>query len=106
MNSLACHLAYPHIEHRIEELLALLKKSLLKNGTTKEACLAARAIALTFVNLDQASDTEADDLYRRILPSLRTIIKDSDQVDIKTSVSLQRFFFSFYYHLYITFYDE
>ncbi|KAI8353273.1 interferon-related developmental regulator-domain-containing protein [Choanephora cucurbitarum] len=83
VNNLACHLAYEHIEHRIEEMLALLKRSLLKNGTTKEACLAARAIALTFINLDQVSETEADDLYRSILPSLRNIIKDSDQADIK-----------------------
>ncbi|OBZ91236.1 Interferon-related developmental regulator 1 [Choanephora cucurbitarum] len=85
VNNLACHLAYAHIEHRIEEMLALLKRSLLKNGTTKEACLAARAIALTFINLEQVSETEADDLYRRILPSLRNIIKDSDQADIKVN---------------------
>lgn len=49
--------------------------------------LASRAIALTFINLEDISESEGDDLYRRILPSLRNTIKDSEVVDIKISVS-------------------
>lgn len=71
----------------MEEILGLLKKSLSKNNSTKEACLAARSIALTFINLDDISEGEADDLYRRILPSLRSAIKNSPDVDIKINVS-------------------
>ncbi|KAI8084294.1 interferon-related developmental regulator-domain-containing protein [Gilbertella persicaria] len=83
VDTFACHHVFSQIENRIEEILGLLKRSLLKHGSTKEACLAARAIALAFVNLSEVSETEADDLYRRILPSLRNTIKDSEDIAIK-----------------------
>ncbi|KAK9687936.1 hypothetical protein K7432_014581 [Basidiobolus ranarum] len=35
--------------------------------------------------MEDISESESDDLYRRILPSLRNRIKDSEQVDIKIS---------------------
>lgn len=57
-----------------------------KNNSVKEARLAAHAISLTFINLDDISEGEGDDLYRRILPSLRTTIKNSEDIEIKTSV--------------------
>lgn len=66
--------------------MGLLKKSLIKNGSVKEACLAAKGVALTFINLDGISESDGDDLYRRILPSLRNSIKNSTEVDIKISV--------------------
>jgi hypothetical protein len=69
----------------VEEVLALLKRSLVKNNSTKEACLAARGIALVFVNLD-TSESELDDYYRRLLTSFRNIIKDSDEIEIKLAV--------------------
>ncbi|CAO3651329.1 unnamed protein product [Mucor hiemalis] len=81
----SCHHVFSHIENRIEEILGLLKKSVLKNNSVKEACFAARAIELVFVNMDDISEGEMDDLYRRILPSLRSTIKNSEEIDIKTS---------------------
>ncbi|KAI8088593.1 interferon-related developmental regulator-domain-containing protein [Thamnidium elegans] len=81
----AGHHVFSQIESRLEEILGLLKKSLTKNHSVKEACLAAYAISLTFINLDDISEGEGDDLYRRILPSLRTTIKDSEDIEIKIS---------------------
>lgn len=81
----SCHHVFSQIENRIEEILGLLKKSVLKNNSVKEACLAARAIELVFVNMDDISEGEMDDLYRRILPSLRSTIKNSEEIEIKTS---------------------
>lgn len=68
------------------EILALLKKFTNKHGSVKEGCLASKAIALTFVNLDDISEGDGDDLYRRILPTLRNAIKDSEEVEIKINV--------------------
>lgn len=82
---LASHHASSQIEDRLEDVLGALKRSLLKNSSTQEACLAAKGIALTFINMEDISESEGDDLYRRILPSLRNRIKDSEQVDIKIS---------------------
>ncbi|CEP18131.1 hypothetical protein [Parasitella parasitica] len=85
VNILSSHQASSQIEDRLEDILGLLKRSLLKNSSTNEACLASKAIALTFINMDDISESEGDDLYRRILPSLRSRIKDSEQVEIKIS---------------------
>ncbi|GAN08689.1 interferon-related developmental regulator 2 isoformX2 [Mucor ambiguus] len=82
---LASHHASSQIEDRLEDVLGSLKRSLLKNSSAHEACLAAKGIALTFINMEDISESEGDDLYRRILPSLRNRIKDSEQVDIKIS---------------------
>ncbi|KAI8639441.1 interferon-related developmental regulator-domain-containing protein [Parasitella parasitica] len=82
---LSSHHASSQIEDRLEDILGLLKRSLLKNSSTNEACLASKAIALTFINMDNVSESEGDDLYRRILSSLRSRIKDSEQVEIKIS---------------------
>ncbi|KAG2213015.1 hypothetical protein INT47_011164 [Mucor saturninus] len=84
-NIFSNHHVFSQIENRLEEILGLLKKSVAKNNSTKEACLAARAIALTFINLDDISEGEADDLYRRILSCLRSAIKNSPDVEIKMS---------------------
>lgn len=73
------------IEDRLEEVLGLFKRSLLKSGNSQEVCLASKAIGLTFVNMVDISESEADDYYRRILPSLRNVIKDSEVVDNKIS---------------------
>ncbi|KAG1454180.1 hypothetical protein G6F56_007387 [Rhizopus delemar] len=83
VNLFACHHVSSHIEGRLMEILALLKKSTNKHGSVKEGCLASKAIALTFVNLDDISEGDGDDLYRRILPTLRNAIKDSEEVEIK-----------------------
>ncbi|KAG1506890.1 hypothetical protein G6F52_011773 [Rhizopus delemar] len=83
VNLFSCHHVSSHIENRLEEILGLLKKSTSKHGSVKEACLAAKATALTFVNLDDISEGDGDDLYRRILPTLRNSIKDSEEVEIK-----------------------
>ncbi|KAI9480936.1 MAG: interferon-related developmental regulator-domain-containing protein [Benjaminiella poitrasii] len=88
VNVFACHRVFDHIESRLEEILALFKKSLMRNSSTKEACLAARAIALTFINLEDLSESEGDDLYRKILKPLRSRIKDCEDIDIKVN-SLQ-----------------
>ncbi|KAI7906533.1 interferon-related developmental regulator-domain-containing protein [Cokeromyces recurvatus] len=88
VSTFACHRVFSHIENRLEEILTLLKKSLVKNNSVKEACLAAKAIALTFINLDHLSESEGDDLYRKMLNSLRNKIKDCEDIDIKIS-SLQ-----------------
>lgn len=96
---MANHHASSQIEDRLEEILGLLKRSLLKNSSTHEACLASKAIALTFINMEDISESEGDDLYRRILPSLRNRIKDSEQVDIKISVWLTMISFSFFLHV-------
>ncbi|KAI8984459.1 interferon-related developmental regulator-domain-containing protein [Mycotypha africana] len=85
VNCFACHNVSSQIEHRLLEVLALLKKSLTKNASIKEACLAAKGIALTFINMDDISESDGDDLYRKILPSLRNTIKDSDDIEIKIS---------------------
>ncbi|KAI8886298.1 IFRD-domain-containing protein [Backusella circina FSU 941] len=82
VNSFSCHYVPSHIEGRVEEVLALLKRSLVKNNSTKEACLAARGIALVFVNLD-TSESDLDDYYRRLLTNFRNIIKDSEEIEIK-----------------------
>lgn len=52
--------------------------------------MAAKATALTFVNLDDISEGDGDDLYRRILPTLRNSIKDSEEVEIKMNVSNEK----------------
>lgn len=90
---LASHHASSQIEDRLEDVLGALKRSLLKNSSTHEACLAAKGIALTFINMEDISESEGDDLYRRILPSLRNRIKDSEQVEIKISVRLYNVIF-------------
>lgn len=92
---MANHHASSQIEDRLEDILGLLKRSLLKNSSTHEACLASKAIALTFINMEDISESEGDDLYRRILPSLRNRIKDSEQVDIKISVCFTMISFYF-----------
>lgn len=84
----ASHHVFSHIDKRLEEILALLKKSITKNNSIKEGCLAARAISLVFINLDDMSEGELDDLYRRILPSLRNTIKNSQDIEIKISVKI------------------
>lgn len=98
-NIFSNHHVFSQIENRLEEILGLLKKSVAKNNSTKEACLAARAIALTFINLDDISEGEADDLYRRILSCLRSAIKNSPDVEIKMSVT---FLFIFIFNVCIS----
>ncbi|ORE08126.1 hypothetical protein BCV72DRAFT_249007 [Rhizopus microsporus var. microsporus] len=68
---------------RHEEVLGLLKRSLSKYNNPKEASLAARAIALTFINLDDISEGDSDNYYKRIVPSLKNAIMDSEEVDVK-----------------------
>jgi hypothetical protein len=86
VETFATHLVSSSIEDRLEDILGLFKRSLLKSGNSQEVCLAAKAIGLTFINLVDISESEADDLYRRILPSLRNVIKDSEVAETKISV--------------------
>lgn len=90
VDAFATHLVSSHIEDRLEDILGLLKRSLLKSGNTQEVCLAAKAIGLTFVNMVDVTESEADDLYRRILPSLKNVIKDSEVAESKIAVSMKK----------------
>ncbi|KAI8350618.1 interferon-related developmental regulator-domain-containing protein [Choanephora cucurbitarum] len=66
-----------------EALLQLLVRLVRKPGTTEEAVLAARAIGLAFVNAGEQSDSEQESLYAMVLPYLKQVIKDSNQVELK-----------------------
>ncbi|KAI8981000.1 interferon-related developmental regulator-domain-containing protein [Pilobolus umbonatus] len=85
VDTLACQDVSAEIDNRLEELLGLLKKSITKNGSTKEATLASKAVALTFINMGNTSAEEEDDLYTRILPCLRNTAQNSEELEIKVS---------------------
>jgi hypothetical protein len=68
-------------------MLGLLKRSITKYGSPKEACLAAQTISLVFMHVtEDVPEMDQDDHYRRILPSLKLAVKESDDVEIKIKV--------------------
>ncbi|CEG66232.1 hypothetical protein RMATCC62417_02847 [Rhizopus microsporus] len=83
VDAFSTHHVSSYIDNRHEEVLGLLKRSLSKYNNPKEASLAARAIALTFINLDDISEGDSDNYYKRIVPSLKNAIMDSEEVDVK-----------------------
>lgn len=87
VDAFSTHHVSSYIDNRHEEVLGLLKRSLSKYNNPKEASLAARAIALTFINLDDISEGDSDNYYKRIVPSLKNAIMDSEEVDVKVDVS-------------------
>ncbi|KAI8876838.1 hypothetical protein K501DRAFT_231328 [Backusella circina FSU 941] len=84
IKSFSNHLVSAHIENRLEMILGLLKRSITKYGSSKEACLAAQTVNLVFMHItEEVSETDQDDLYRRILPCLKLTVKESDDIELK-----------------------
>jgi len=76
-----CHDASSEIESRLDELLALLKKSITKYGSVKESTQACRAIALVFITLGELNE----ELFTRIAACLQNTAKNAEELDIKLS---------------------
>ncbi|KAI9322528.1 interferon-related developmental regulator-domain-containing protein [Dichotomocladium elegans] len=75
------HYAAEALEPRIEELTALLRRSLSKAVDPKESSLAAHAIALVFITHNSDLDFgDQDELYQSFLPTFKAAIKSNDSI--------------------------
>lgn len=69
-----------------EALLQLLCRSLRKPGSPREALLAARGIALAFVNQSDMVEGDQEELYSMVLPLLKNTITYSLDPQLKHQV--------------------
>ncbi|KAG0166696.1 hypothetical protein DFQ28_006440 [Apophysomyces sp. BC1034] len=66
-----------------ESLLHLLMRSISKPGSTREAVLATKGIALVFTSHNDISGGEEDDMYRLVLPLLKSNVVHALDHDLK-----------------------
>ncbi|KAI8371557.1 interferon-related developmental regulator-domain-containing protein [Radiomyces spectabilis] len=77
------HYAADTLESRNEELLLALRRSLCKAHSVQEACLASKAIALTFIQHGDISMGEQEEYLQLVLPALKATVRNSESSEIK-----------------------
>ncbi|KAI7868494.1 interferon-related developmental regulator-domain-containing protein [Spinellus fusiger] len=83
ISTLTLNNASKPLESRIEELLLQLRKILNKGNNARESILAAKAIALVFINHGDASLGDEEDHYQIVARSLRNAVVNSPECELK-----------------------
>lgn len=76
----------PYIESQHHTLVDSLKRCIKRTGSTRENVLAARALALSFVNHGDISQAEEEELYQEVLPLLKYTIANATSAEVKATV--------------------